>query len=270
MKKSKDLKEKSVVLPDFSNPNAISPSVRRFEAARAAVLSESVSWEGIGTLSEKSLHKILKLYIEPDTSFHEVLHLGYVNDIKNSDGIYEIQTRNYEKLLPKLKKLLPENKITVVSPLATDKSICWLDKESGEITSPRRSTKRENIFDAFKLLFGIREVLTHPNLTVRVLYLKVEDFRYLNGYGKDKKHYSTRIERIPSRILCEVELTDAHSFASFLPSELNEEFTASEFSRAIKRTSRYSYYVLKMLVRIGVLSEAGKRGRAIIYRKEML
>ena len=170
--------------------------------------------------------------------------------------------------MPKLRKLLPENRITVVCPLATDKCIRWIDKASGEITAPRKSTKKENIFDAFKLLFGIRDVLTHPNLTVRVIYLKVEDFRYLDGYGSDRKHYSTRAERIPSKILCEAFLSDAQSFASFLPPELDAEFTAAEFSRAVRRTSRYSYYVLKMLVRIGALREAGKRGRAVIYRRE--
>ena len=42
--------------------NLQSDALLRFEAARRAVLSETVTGEGIGTLSEKSLHKILKLY----------------------------------------------------------------------------------------------------------------------------------------------------------------------------------------------------------------
>ena len=40
--------------------NLRSDALLRFESARRAVLSETVTGEGIGTLSEKSLHKILK------------------------------------------------------------------------------------------------------------------------------------------------------------------------------------------------------------------
>lgn len=256
-----------VSLPEFSSPLAKSPDRDAFLRARETVLSEKVSWSGIGALSEKTLHKILKLYIEPNTDMHEVNHLGSVADIKNFEGVFEIQTRSYEKLLPKLRKMLPEGKVTVVCPLATDKSLCWIDEESGETSSPRRSNKKENIYDAFKMLFGIRDVINNESLSVRILFLEVMDFRSLNGYGKDKKHRSTRIERIPNDILCELTLNCADDYESFLPESIGNEFVASEFSKAIKRTSRYSFYILKLLVKAGAIIESGKKGRATLYRR---
>ena len=259
--------KRTVLLSDFLSPLARGGDEPAFSSARTSVLSEGVSWSGIGALSEKCLHKILKLYIEPNTSFHEVEYRGFINDIKNASGIFEVQTRNYEKLLPKIKKLADSEKITVVCPLATEKKIAWLDKDSGEMTKPRVSAKKENIFDAIRMLFGIRDMLSHENVCVRVVYLKVEDFRYLNGVGKDKKRFSTRIERIPDKILCEINLSTAEDYASFLPLVLPDEFTMAEFARAIKRTTRYSFYVMRTLVSVGAVIEAGKRGRAAIYKR---
>ena len=245
----------------------IPADTRAFTLARAAVLSEGVHWEGIGTLSEKTLHKILKLYVDPDTSHHEVEFMGSVLDVKGESQIYEIQTRNYDKLLPKLKKILPHERITVVCPLATEKRVRWVDKESGEITPPKKSPKREGIFDAFKMLFGIREVIRDENLTVRVLFMTVDDFRNLDGYGKDKKRRSTRMERIPCDIFYELELRDSLDYAAYIPPEIGEEFVASDFARAIKRTSRYTFYILKLLVAAGAICEHSRRGRAVVYKR---
>ncbi len=237
----------------------------RFQAARSAVLSESVAWEGIGTLSERSLHKMLKLYIEPNIQNHEVSYMGSIVDIKNGDGIYEVQTRAYERLVPKLRRILPTAPVTVVCPLAAEKYMRWLNTDTGEMSERRKSPKRENAYDAFRMLFGIRELITHPNLHVRLVYMQVEDFRALDGWDKTHKRGSNRIERIPTRILREEVIDSPADYISYLPPELNTEFTAPEFSRLIKRTSRYTFYVLKLLEATGAVHAVGKRGRATLY-----
>ncbi len=238
-----------------------------FNEARTLVLSERVSWEGIGTLSEKTLHKILKLFVEPRVACHEVKLKGAVADVMNEDGITEIQTRSYDKLYPKLVRLLADHRVTVVCPLAAEKTVRWLDSESGELSEPRKSPKRENAFDAFKLLHGIRGVITHENLTVKLLYLSVDDYRYLNGWDKSRKRGSERAERIPRALLATEELSCAADYAANIPEELGEEFLAKELAAKIKRSSRYTYYIVKLLVATGALSEAGKRGRAVVYRR---
>lgn len=260
-------KGKITLPPECESQIAISTDEKRFFDARELVLSERAEKGGIGTLSEKTLHKILKYYIEPNSEHHEVEYLGSVLDIKSDKGIFEIQTRGYDKLLPKLKKLLKTDKVTVICPLATSKVIRWVDESTGEISTPRKSNKRENIYDAFKMLFGIREVIASERLAIRVVYLDVEDFRSLNGYGKDRKHYSTRIERIPNKILGEIIISHPDDYKLLLPTDLPCEFVASELAKAIKRTSRYTFYVLKLLVATGAIAECGKRGRAQLYKK---
>ena len=247
-------------------PTIITDDVR-FQAARSAVLSESIAWDGIGTLSEKSLHKMLKLYLEPNIENHEVAYMGSIVDIKTAEGIFEVQTRGYEKLVPKLRRILPTSPVTVVCPLAHEKYMRWLDRETGEMTERRKSPKHENAFDAFRMLFGIRELITHPNLHVRLVYMQVEDFRALDGWDKTRKRGSNRVERIPTRIIREEVISTPLDYLAYLPETIGAEFTAPEFSRAIKRTSRYTFYVLKLLVATGAVREVGKRGRATLYAK---
>ena len=259
--------KKNIILPELSCPLAVIPDPVRFLRAREIVLGESLSGSGIGTLSEKTLHKILKTYIEPNSRYHEVEYCGSILDVKNAEGIFEVQTRGYDRLLPKLSRLLESERICVVCPLATDKVIRWLDRETGELSAPKKSPKRECAYDAFKMLFGIRGVIAHENLTVRLMYLRVEEFRNLDGYGKDKKRRSTRLERIPTELLCELTLSCPEDYASLLPTELPDEFTVAELAKHVKRSSRYTFYIMKLLVAVGAVAEAGKRGRAQLYKR---
>ena len=238
-----------------------------FLSARVAVLSETVTRGGVGTLSEKSLHKILKLYIEPNAGNHEVAYLGMIADVKNEGGVYEIQTRSYNRLAPKLGKMLPNGRVTVVCPLTFNKTVRWIDCESGEIGKVNKGTKHENIYDATFNLFGIREHLQNENLSIMLVFLEAEEYRALDGWDRTKKRGSNRVERIPTKILDTLLISDCKRFSDFIPEGLPDTFVASEFSRAIGRTSRFTYYVLKALVAAGALCECGKRGRAVIYSR---
>ena len=82
---------------------------------------------GIGTYGEKLLHRTLKYYFEPNSDFHEVAFNGSVADIKNGEGIIEIQTRSFEKLVPKLERFLCCSHVTVVYPIIERKRICRMD-----------------------------------------------------------------------------------------------------------------------------------------------
>lgn len=60
--------------------------------------------QGIGTLGEKTLHRVLKAYFQPDPSKCEVRVGPYVADALTGSGIVEIQTRSFYKLRPKLRQ----------------------------------------------------------------------------------------------------------------------------------------------------------------------
>ena len=235
-----------------------------FDSARARVLSDELSLCGIGMLKEKSAHRILKLYFQPDESMHEVEILGSVCDCVTEDGIIEVQTASLYPLLPKLLRLLPHYRVRVVHPLYTELYLRTLDKDSGEMSNPRKSPKRESIYSLSYDLYRIREVLSHPNFSLHLLFLRGEEIRLKDGRRARRGTVSARLERIPLRILGEQILASSRDYLGMLPEGLKGEFSAKEFSALIKSRSRYDAYALRLLCELGFLKRR-KENRSYLY-----
>ncbi|MBQ9562726.1 MAG: hypothetical protein IJU99_04675 [Lachnospiraceae bacterium] len=162
----------------------------------------------IGQLSEKTLHAVCKFYLEPDEGLHEVTVEGLVADVCRADGsIVEVQTRNFDRLREKLKRFLPEHEVEVVYPLPAAKRVIWIG-EDGSLSEPRRSPKKGRHTDACYELWRIKEFLEDPHLTVRLLFADMDEYRLLNGWSRDKKHGSTRYERLPGELREELVLRE--------------------------------------------------------------
>ena len=167
----------------------------RFRAAREKALQRTKGAQGIGTLSEKTLHAALKAYYEPDDESREVALGGFVADIVGEEGIIEIQTRGFERLRGKLEAFLEAARVTVVYPVAVERQLRWIDPETGEVLPPRKSTKKGIPFDVLPELYKIKPLLTHPNFRLRLALLALTDYKYLDGYGKQRKIRASRVCR---------------------------------------------------------------------------
>lgn len=239
----------------------------RFQQARLKVLGEAVLEDGIGRLSEKSVHRILKVYIEPNEEFHEIPYLGSVADIMNSDGIYEIQTRSFEKLLPKLEKFLKNSRVCIVIPIISEKILRWLDRSSGELSEPKKSPKKESVYTAFRELYRIRKYLNHPNLSIRFITLKAEEFRYLDGRDKSGKRGATKIDRIPTQLVDDVFLSSAKEIVRYLPDSVGAEFTLKDLARAAHFPSAIASCVVGVFKAVGAVEFLRKEGRVNVYKR---
>ena len=122
----------------------------RFSEACRALCGEVPSRKKIGVLSEKTLHSVIKRFIEPNEMLHEVKISGYYSNIKNDDGIFEVQTRSFNKLRAKLTSYLETERVTVVYPIPATKRLIWIDAQTGELTSPRKSPKRGSFLMLFQ------------------------------------------------------------------------------------------------------------------------
>ena len=236
-----------------------------FSRARYAALSESRDAAGgVGTLSEKMLHRILKYCYEPDPKKHEIAVLDSIADIKNEQGIVEIQTRSFDKLAPKLAKFLPYYRVNVVYPIVTEKIIRYVDKTDGSVTQPKKSPHRLRACDAAKELRQISSFIGDENLTVTLLFVKAEEYRLLDGWDKTKKKGATKLECLPIEILDEVILKTKEDYKILLPADLPTSFSAAEHARLIKRTLRSAYHSLRLLLELGLVTRE-KLGRAYLY-----
>lgn len=244
------------------------PDREAFENAKKKVIGTDRQRLGIGTLSEKSIHAVLKNYYEPDEDRQEIPIDNYVADIYAEGRIIEIQTRQFNKLRDKLQAFLPLYPVTVVYPIPREKWLIWIDPESGELSKKRKSPAKGNPYVAFPELYKIKMFLKDPNLKLRLVLIDMEEYRLLNGWSYDRKKGSSRFDRIPVELVEEVEIDCPEDYMQFVPYELEDAFTSGEFARAAHIPVSLAQTVLNILYYMGTLTRVGKRGKQYLYEIE--
>lgn len=237
----------------------------QFAAACRRVLEGERPPAGIGTLGEKTLHAVLKHYLEPYEGSHEVKIGSYVADIVGEQGIIEIQTGSFQRLCKKLEAFLSVTTVTVVYPIPHAKWVIWLDPDTGEAGTRRKSPKTGTPCDAFRELYKIKPLLAHPNLRLLLVLVDLEEYRSLNGWSRDKKRGSTRYERIPLALAGEVELSSPADYHRLIPPGLVAPFTVKDFQKAARVSPRVAGTALNLLRSLGTVEQLGKQGRAFTY-----
>ncbi len=238
----------------------------RFEASCARIVGRKYERDTIGILGEKTLHAVLKDFVESDATFHEQRVEGYVADVFRDGEIIEIQTRCLDRLLPKLKAFLPLYPVTVVYPIPATKYLSWIEEDGG-VSPLRKVAKKGSFFDAGRELERILPFLAHPNLSVLLLLVDMQEYRLRNGWGKDKKRGAERHDRIPTALADRLLLNTASSFAALFPPTLSSPFTRKDFRKAIKGGPKNPLALLHVLCEMGVVKRCGKRGNALLYEK---
>lgn len=224
---------------------------------------------GIGTLSEKTVHSVLKNYYEINDLYHEIKIDGYVADICNGDEIIEIQTRSFDRLRKKLSVFLDRYPVTIVYPIPYVKWIRWINPQTGEISAPRKSPKKGSPYSIFPELYKIKNYLNMPNLRFKIVLINMEEYRYLDGWSKDKKKGSTRCDRIPIDLVEEVNIYDPNDYKLLIPESLGEEFTSSDYKKASGLSMGASTIAVNILNYVGSIRRVGKKGRSYLYTRKV-
>lgn len=241
------------------------------EAALAAAYTAAMATEGdgIGRLSERTLHSTLKFWLQPDVTLHEVAVEGGVADVFDGETVTEVQTVGLYPLKKKLATLLARYPVTVVVPLPHRKWVCWIDPETGERGESHRSPKTGKPWDILPELFWLTELWQSPTahpLTVRLLLIDMEESRLQDGWGADGKRGSHRADRLPLAIAEDRALHRLADVATLLP-PLPETFSAAELGRALGRRGRTLWRAVRCLEESGVITRLPKEGRSVTYRK---
>lgn len=221
--------------------------------------------KGIGTLGEKTLHAVLKYYYEPDEMYHEIRTEGYVADISYGNEVIEIQTRNFNKLRNKLEVFLKRGIVTIVYPVAYEKWIQWIDEPSGEMTNKRKSPKKGTPYEAFYELYKIKQYLNHPNLRISIILVNIEEQRLLNGWSEDKKRGASRYERIPVKLIEEVNLLSVEDYKKLIPEGLEVPFSTKTYKEKSKLSISSARTAIHVLHHVGVIKKVGKKGNLVLY-----
>lgn len=244
----------------------------RFEEAVRLALDRFDKYKenpgGIGTLSEKTIHAALKNYFA-DEEYQEVKLEGFVADALTPDGVFEIQTRQFYTQKRKLEAFLPKHKVCMVYPVRYRRVINWISPDTGEISKGRKSPKIDRGYGIFYELIGIKDYLLHENLTFCIMYFNSDEYKYLDGFGENKKIRATRADGVPTELIAEVNLCAPEDYMLFVPEELktdNKEFNSLSFSKLAKIDRNTARVTLLVLKHLGVVMQTGRLKSGNIYR----
>lgn len=238
----------------------------RLESIRDVVLESVHGQMGIGTLKEKTVHMVLKKYYEDNIDYHEVAIDRYVADICHNNEIIEIQTGNFNKIRDKLEVFLKDYSVTIVYPIPHIKWLNWIDKDTLEVKSRRKSPKKGTPYQAFYELYKIKNFLKNSNLHLKIVMLDVEEYRLLNGWSEDKKRGSVRYDRIPLKIEQEIDIDEINDYMQLIPYTLPENFLVKDYAKAAKLTPRKASTALNILSYLNIVEKIGKKGNAFVYK----
>lgn len=239
-----------------------------FNEACARVREGSLPTQSIGVMKEKPLHAILKWWLDDNPAHHEVtLPCGKVADIYDGTAVTEVQTGSFSPLRKKLEVLLPDYPVTVVHPVVRRKYLAWIDPETGETTPARKSPRVGSFTDGGKELVYLLPLLSHPNLTVKLVLIDAEERRLADGWGNGGKRGSHRAVLLPLSVEDTLTLRGPADYAAIIPVGLPATFTAQQFGKAAKMQGRNLWGTLKVLTDRGVIARVGKDGNAWVYER---
>ena len=247
----------------------LSPGQRQIRLTRAIALSENARLDknGIGMQKERTLHSVIKSYLEPDVDQQEIPIGPYVADIyhRSPPEALEVQTGNFGPLRDKLESFLAEFPVTVVHPIPWHTTVYWSDPGTGEMSKGHRSPRVGRLYEILPELYRVSGLLGHPGLTFMPMLVDVEEYRLMDGWSRGGKRGAHRIDRIPVAIgECRL-LQTAADYLDLLP-PLPDTFTAAEYGRSTRFGGRALSYSLMALRRLGVVEQAGRKGRSNLYR----
>ena len=223
------------------------------------------SGEGIGTYSEKRLHRVLKRWITEDETCFEMPVGRSIADVVTEEGIFEIQTSSLRPLFPKLCRYIEttDMRVCVILPLFAKRRVVRMDRQTGEILRSRTVYRGGKAIDALPRLYDIRALLSEPQLSVVLVRLEADEFRYSERvrYRREGAYES---ELFP-RCLCEtVTLRSPEDYRIFLPEE--RSFYATEYAAWSKLKKRDLYSALNLLCELGLLKRE-QEGRKYRYEQ---
>ena len=220
---------------------------------------------GIGTLSEKTVHAVLKNYIEPNKDYQEVALEGFFADICRESEIVEIQTQAFDRLRRKLDCFLNYYPVTIVYPMAVNKWISNVDRLTGERGSFRKSPLHLDEYDVFFELYKIKSRLRNPNLRIHLYLMDMEEYKIESPKLKRGRRVYLKLDRIPLGIRNIVSLDCPNDYLQFIPVDLENGFTSTQLAHLAGISKSHASLALNILLEIGVVVRTGKKGNSYTY-----
>lgn len=241
-----------------------------FDSACKKIVGKEQGLNGIGTLSEKTVHAVLKYYYAPREDYHEIKIGSFVADICREGEIYEIQSKSFHLMRRKLDCFLKEHDVTIVYPVPLVKYIRWVDVDTGEVSPRKKSPLHGKLYDIVPELYAIKNYLKEDNLHFILCFIEMEEYKLLDGYSANRKKGATKSDRIPTAIKGEFFIDRKEDYLNLLPESLlnqpEDEFTSSDLALKAGCHVSYARLLLHILNFLELVERTGKTGNTYLYK----
>ena len=218
-------------------------------------------------MSESSLHSSLKNFYAKNGGLQEVSIDGYMIDVIKDDTLFEIQTKHFSSLKSKLSIVLEDYKVKIIYPISKKLWIIVLPKKGDKPIRKRKSPKRGRLESLFNELIFIPGYLSHPNLSIEVIFTVEEELRRDDGKGSWRRKGVSIIDRRLITIEGVKELKFPADYQELVPYLSTNEFSNRELAIKLGIPVKLARKMTYCLRTAGILRNCGKRGNNLLYKK---
>jgi hypothetical protein len=216
---------------------------------------------------ETSLHRELKRrYAGHDARF-EVELGGYRIDVVSGGQLVEIQHGPLAAIRDKVRALLADHRVLVAKPIVAKKLLVKRDGKGGPVLARRLSPKRGRLLDLFDELVSFTRVFPHRRLTLEVLLVEVEEWRY-PGHGR-RRRWRANDHQVEDQKLLAVHdvcrLRTAGDIARLVSCPLPKPFHTGHLAASLSVERWFAQRIAYCLRKMGAVREVGKKGNARLY-----
>jgi len=217
-------------------------------------------------MPEYSLHSEVKTWYSVLGDKLEVkVNGGFVIDVLREDLVIEIQTKNFSAIKKKLSKLVLDNRVRLVYPIAKLKWIVYVTK-LGEVVSRRKSPKRGKCVDLFIELVHLSHLVKNKNFSFEVLLIEEEEIMCNDGYGSWRRKRASIKDRRLLNVFERIVFENSQGFLRFLPFKLGELFTNKLLAKKLRVSIKLSQKITYCLRKMDLISIEGKESKEYLFK----
>ncbi len=220
---------------------------------------------------ETSLHRELKSLYADDRGRTEVRLGDFRIDALDGDRLVEIQHGSLAAIRDKIARLVKKHRVLVVKPVVASKLLVKRKKKNGTVAARRRSPKRGTTLDAFDELIYFTRVFPHKNLSVEVLMVDVEEWRY-PGHGR-RRRWRRKDHVVEDQKLIAVQhacrISASRDLWRLLPEvNLPSPFHTGHLAAQIGVQRWIAQRIAYVLRNCGAVRQVGKQRNTLLYDRD--